>query len=267
MKIENVNNNDFTAYIEALSSYDGSLSFKENIDLYSNYIEQELMSMDLTTIDSEVLMQQYKKVILGNNVFDGTINWGVIHKFFHIIKERMEQEISRRIETQELTSNNNYGEGVLLQDVPYNFEDYREDNFGLPRGVVCTKDDGFSIEHTTALFHATAINMCVQFLLKNGSYSSDSINHKVAGYDASNMGILAMVMEGKCFTIYLPHDITKEQFSSLIKECLNREDYKFRLVHNGVVFGAENSLNYLEAIYLGGSHIQKKIDSKELTLK
>ncbi len=268
MIIENVNNNDFTAYLESLGSYDGSLSLKDNIEYNAKFMEQEIKEMDITQVDSDVLMQQYKTVILGNNVFDGTINWGVINTLYFLIKNKMEEEVIRRIQNKELVANNEYGNGVALEDSPYDFEDYNDEElYEWPRGVVCTLENGQSIEHKTALFQATAINMCVQFLLKNGNYSSDRINHKIAGFDASNIGVLAMVAEGQIFTVYLPNEISKEQLASLMKECIHRDNYKFKVVHNGVVYGVEEALNYLDAINVGGSHLAKKMDEPKLTLK
>lgn len=268
MKIENVNNNDFTAYLESLGSYDGSLSLKENIEYNAKFMKQEIKEMDITQIDSDVLMQQYKKVILGNNVFDGTIDWEVINTLYFLIKNKIEEEVIRRVQNSELVTNNEYGNGVALEDSPYDFEDYNDETlYEWPRGVVCTLSNGQSIDHKTALFQATAINMCVRYLLGNSKYTSDSLVHKIAGFDASNIGVLTMVAEGQIFTIYLPNEISKEQLASLMKECIHRDNYKFKVVHNGIVYGVEEALSYLDAINVGGIHLAKKMDESKLTLK
>lgn len=260
MKMENVNNNDFTAYLEGLSSYDGRLTLKDNLDLYYKYMVQEIKEMDLSNVDIIVLMQQYKNVMLGENIFDATINWGIINTLYFVIKEKIESEIIKRC------TNKEYCDGVPIEDAPYNFEDYHELTYGLPRGVICTKNDGQTIEHKTALFHATAINMCVQFLLKDYKYTSDRINHKIAGTDASNVGVSSIITEGNIVTIYLPYEITKEQMSCLIKDCLNRDNYKFRVVHNGLVYGIYEELNYLDAINFSGSYLCKKEEERKLNL-
>lgn len=259
-----VNNNAFTVYLESLSSYDGSLTFKENIDLYSRYMVQELTEMDLSLVDSDVLAKQYKEVILGENPFDGTINWSMLHSLYCIIKSKMETEFLRRIQSNELTAKKDEISSASIGEVAYDWTSLNEDTTQYPRLVVCVKENGKSIEHKTVLFQATAINMSVRYLLGNAEYTSDSLDHRVAGVDASNIGIVAMVAESELFTIYLPHEISREQLNNLLCQCIKRDNYRFKVVHDGVVYGTEENLDYLEALSISGRNLVKKEDDVKL---
>ena len=266
MEIKHVNNNDFTTFLEGLSTYDGRLNLKDNVDINTGSMIKEIIEMDLSNVDSDVLMQKYKSVILGENVFDGTIDWGLVHQLYAVIKERLEFEICRRIEDKIFVVEPGIGEGVdLTEKNAITFLDYESgDIYGACRCAVCTNQDGTTVERETILFQVTAINMNVQRLLKDATYESDRIDHRVSGVDASNIGIVSLIMEGGLATIYLPHEISRKQLISLLKECTNRDNYKFRVVHDEKVYGMQEPVGYLTVLYFCGTKLAK--DTKQVTL-
>lgn len=266
MEIKNVNNNDFTAFLEGLSTYDSKLSLKDNIDMNTGWMIKEIREMDLSNIDIAVLIQKYKTVILGQNAFDGTIDWGRINTLYFVIKEKIEDEVCRRILNHNFINSENLGEGVsLIERSSITFLDYEnEELYGARRCAVSTNQEGSTVERETILFQATAINMNVQCLLKDATYESDKIDHRVAGVDASNIGIVSLITEGGLATIYLPHEISRKQLINLLKECTNRDNYKFRVVHDEKVYGMEEPLSYLTVINFCGTRLAK--ESKQVTL-
>ena len=266
MEIKNVNNNDFTAFLEGLSTYDSKLSLKDNIDMNTGWMIKEIREMDLSNIDIAVLIQKYKTVILGQNAFDGTIDWVLVHQLYTVIKERLESEVFRRIEEKSFLAESVIDDGVDLSEKnAITFLDYESgDIYGARRCAVSTNQEGSTVERETILFQATAINMNVQCLLKDATYESDKIDHRVAGVDASNIGIVSLITEGGLATIYLPHEISRKQLINLLKECTNRDNYKFRVVHDEKIYGMEEPLSYLTVINFCGTRLAK--ESKQVTL-